>query len=347
MDTSNEFFVQRLTFLENDVVSSKTFVEFNSLFQFDERLVPGFLGREVAVKFFEMGLGLRLLWRCWPEHVLCEAFDGTKRSEEGLELRWLLSWEEIHETHDRLDKYAERMSRVMDTSTPHSRTPVPSTKRIEDVPEFGLFGTKEAAEEMLSSRIHEMSLTPETDTKDSFITDFNSLRSTLQSARSIPLLSLIVQNSFHHALEIQSTLIQRALLTVFFNSLDLSRHLNVLHSYLLFGNGIFVTKLNEALFDDFDADDVRAGGKPGLGLGIGILKKGESWPPSGAKVGVVLRQLLTEPVTSSQKAPEVSFAYRELTDSQFERVKNPIGNPRPLAELTLRIGSVRFLTGTV
>jgi len=327
MDTSHEFFIQRLPNIDNDIVSAKTFVEFNSLFEFDEALVPGFLDREVAGRVFEMGMGLRLLWRCWPEHVLCEVFDaGKRREEEGLELRWLLSWEDIHETHDRLDRYAERMSRVMDHSSLERQIHGPSKRDIQKVPELGLFETKEAAEEMLSSRIQEMSLVPDTTTPDTFITDFTSLRSTFQSTHSIPLLSLIVQNSFHHALEVQGTLIQRALLTVFFTHLDLPRHLNILHSYLLFGNGLFVTKLNEALFEDFDSEDVRAGGQPGLGLGIGILRKGETWPPGGTKVGVVLRHVLSETTSQSQKTPEISFAYRELTDSQFERVKNPIGS---------------------
>lgn len=325
MDTSHEFFVQRLpsSSLDNDVVSSKTFVEFNSLFHFDERLVPGFLGRDVAARVFEMGMGLRLLWRCWPEHVLCKVFDAGRGWEEGLQVRWLLSWEDIHETHDRLDKYAERTSLAMDSSSTESRTPPTSKRELDTPPEFGLFDTKEAAEEMLSSRMHEMSLSPSTTTQDTFIMDFTSLHSTLQSSHSIPLLSLIVQNSFHHALEIQGTLIQRALLTVLFTFLDLPRHLNILHSYFLFGNGLFVTKLTEALFEDVDSEDVRAGGQPGLGLGVGILKSGETWPPSGAKVGVVLRHILTES-SPSQATPEISFAYRELTDSQFERVKNPL-----------------------
>jgi len=325
MDTSHEFFIQRLPSHDKDILSVKTFVEFASLFEVDERLVPGFLGgRVVAEKVFEMGMGLRLLWRCWPEHVLCGGVDGVVE-REGLEMRWLLSWEDIHETHDRLEKYAERMARVMDHSSVESRPLLLSNREMEKAPESGLFETKEAAEEMLSSRIHEMSLVPDTTTPDTFITDFHSLRSTLQSTHSIPLLSLIVQNSFHHALEVQSTLIQRALLTVLFTHLDLPHHLDILHSFLLFGNGLFVTKLNEALFEDFDSEDVRAGGQPGLGLGIGVLRKGETWPPSGAKVGVVLRHVLSETTSQSQKTPEISFAYRELTDSQFERIKNPIG----------------------
>lgn len=331
MDTSNEFFVQRLPSLDNDIVSSKSYREFNSLFHFDERLVPGFLGQDVAARVFEMGMGLRLLWRCWPDHVLCESFDAVREVEdEELELRWLLSWEDIHETHDRLDKYAERMSLAMEHSAPHTRSPPRTKRKLDDTPDFGLFETKEAAEEMLASRKHEMSLSPNTTAQDTFISEFDSLYSTLQSSHSVPLLSLIVHNSFHHALEIQGTLIQRALSTLLFTSLDLPRHLNILHSYFLFGNGLFVTKLNEALFEDVDSEDVRAGGQPGLGLGVGILKSGETWPPNGAKVGVVLRHILTES-SPSQGTPEISFAYRELTDSQFERVKNPISiapNPK-------------------
>jgi len=190
---------------------------------------------------------------------------------------------------------------------------------VDESTYFGLFETKEAAERMLSMRIQEMSLTPENIVPDPFVIDFATLHTTLQSSQSIPLLSLIAQTSFHHSLEIQSNLIQHALLSLFFNSLDLAKHLSVLHSYLLFGNGIFLARLQEALFEDFDSDDVKSGGQPGLGLGIGLLQGKNVWPPNGAKVGLVLRNILSE-------TSEISFAYRELSDEQFERVKNPIGN---------------------
>lgn len=281
--------------------------------------MPTFIGRDVAVKVFEMGSGLRLLWRCQPDHVLCDVFDVGKGSKERLELRWLLSWEDIHKTHDRLDKYTENMWNSMERTRPQTRNTMTGLRDVvDDSTYFGLFETKEAAEQMLSSRIQEMSLPPENTSPDHFIADFATLHRTLQSSTSIPLLSLIAQNSFTHALEIQSNLIQHALLSLFFNSLSLQNHLSILHSYLLFGNGLFLARLQEALFEDFDTDDVRSGGQPGLGLGIGFLTGKNVWPPNGAKVGLVLRNILSE-------TSEISFAYRELSEDQFEKVKNPIG----------------------
>ena len=287
--------------------------------------MPAFIGRDVALKVFEMGCGLRLLLRCQPDHPLCDVFDVAKNTKERLELKWLLSWEEIHETHDRLDEYAKNMRQSMEhTKQETNATRVESPGAADDPPYFGLFDTKEAAQQMLSSRIQEMSLTPEPTSTDTFVSDFTSLHATLQSSTSIPLLSLIAQNSFTHALDLQANLIQQALLSLFFNSLDLKRHLSILHSYLLFGNGIFVTRLQEALFEDFDTDDVRGGGQPGLGLGIGFLVGKNVWPPNGAKVGLVLRNVLAETHINTTD-PEICFAYRELSDDQFEKVKNPIG----------------------
>jgi len=94
-----------------------------------------------------------------------------------------------------------------------------------------------------------------------------------------------------------------------------------------------VTRLQEALFDDFDEDDVRSGGQTGLGLGIGMLRGKDPWPPNGGKVALVLRNVLAECSTEMEQN-ELSFACRELSEERFERVKNPIGTLTPREELT-------------
>jgi hypothetical protein len=241
-----------------------------------------------------------------------------------LELKWLLSWDEIHGTHDRLDAYAEKMWTAMDQYGKHPdktrKVVLSMTVDIDDTTDFGLYETKEAAEQMISSTMQQMSLVPETKSTDTIIEDFISLHKTLQSSTTIPLLSLIAQNSFTHALDIQANLIQHALLSLFFDSLNLRKHLETLNSYLLFGNGVFVTRLHEALFEDFD-DDGRSGGQPGLGLGMGLKGK-NNWPPNSAKVGLVLRNILSE---SGVDTTGISFAYRELSEEHFNKVQNPIG----------------------
>jgi len=83
-----------------------------------------------------------------------------------------------------------------------------------------------------------------------------------------------------------------------------------------------VSRLREALFEDFDAADRRSGGQTGLGLGIGFLVGKDVWPPSGGKVSLVLRNVLA---MSGIDTSEVSFGYREMSDEQFGKVKNPIG----------------------
>ena len=280
-----------------------------------------------------MGWGLRLLWRCLPSHPLCDVFNPNV-ARKGYELRWLLSWDEIFGNHSRLEKYSKEMALAIEQ---YERDPNRSVFAAEmskdndaEITEFGLFDTKEAAEEMISTTMHQMSLSPSTSTPDPFLASFKSLCSTLHQNSSItstaaittttlPLLSLLSQSSFHHALSLQSNLLQASLLTLFFQHLSLQQHLSVLHSYLLFGNGVFITKLNEALFDDFD-EDGRSGGLHGLGLGVGLVDR---WPPSASKVQGVLRNVLEE--LGQDGTMGISFAYRELEDREFDKVKNPVG----------------------
>jgi len=338
MDTAGEFFIQRMP--TGDVATSNSMTEFDSFFQFDDKSVPAFITKEEAVKVYETGFGLRLLWRCLPEHPLCDVFDVAKNVNETLELRWRLSWDEIHAKHERLDKYAGSTWTAIDSYKQHSDVRKESTSPpaivTEEATEFGFFESKEAASRMLSSRIEEMSLLPQQTSQDTFVTDFTSLHYT---TTSIPLLSLVAQNSFTRAIEIQANLVQHALLSLFFNTLNLQQHLATLHSHFLFGDGTFVQRIQEALFEDFDVEDVRSGGQTGLGLGIGLKSE---WPPNGGKVGLVLRTLLSE-------TTELSFSYREMSDSQFDKVKNPIGTSLLVdnANRICRVGSLGFSRVTV
>ena len=125
-------------------------------------MIPTFIEGDIATKVFEMGSGLRLLWRCQPDHPLCEVFDVGKESKEQLQLKWLLSWEDIQATHKRLDQYAQNMWNSMERTSRETKDVTIESRRTVDEPTyFGLFDTKEAAEQMLSSTIQTMSLAPE------------------------------------------------------------------------------------------------------------------------------------------------------------------------------------------
>lgn len=232
-----------------------------------------------------------------------------------------MRWDEIHDTHDRLDEYANDMWSAMRQSKQSIRRLVPPQVDINDTSDFGLFESKEAAAQMISSTMEEMSLLPKSASADNFVSDFEALHDALQSGSPIPLLSLIVKNSFTHALEIQGNLIQHALLDLVF-SRDLRVHLSTLNTYFLCGGGIFVARLREALFEDYNSQDGRSGGQLSLGLNIGLLAESQVWPPSGAKVGLTLRNLIQETLGTDN---EMSFGYRALSDAEFEKVKNPIG----------------------
>ena len=270
-----------------------------------------------------MGLGLRLLWRCQNDHPLCRVF-GPAGGDGEVEMRWLLEWSDIQRMNQLMESYAEKMWSAMDQysqqQTDSNDTIRPPTVEVEKT-EFGLYESKEAAKEMLLTTMQQMSLPLNPAEEDTFITTWQTTHTTLQTT-SVPLLSLIPQTTFTTILKTQSNLIQHALLSQLFHVLSLPSHLSTLHDYFLFGNGIFTTRLSEALFEDFDDEDVRSGGQPGLGLGMGILGSGGTWPPSGAKVGLVLRRVLAGVTSDIDVSP--SFAYRELSDAQFDRVKNPL-----------------------
>src|SRR5947207_8371379 len=111
---------------------------------------------------FDMGCGLRLLWRCAPDHPLCAVFDVGTPKGASVQMRWLFAWDDIHSAHEQLKKYEETMWKAIED---HENNPglerTPSRESVlpsEDPVEYGLFETKEAAEEMLSKTMQNMSL---------------------------------------------------------------------------------------------------------------------------------------------------------------------------------------------
>jgi Gamma tubulin complex component C-terminal len=282
--------------------------------------VPRFIGEE-GREVFESGCGLRLLWRCVPEHPLCVGGD-----TEGVEMRWLLSWGDIHRAQERLKEYQESMWEAIEAygNNPSAlrRKPLKNIVAPDDTVDYGLFDTKEAAEKMLSSSIQAMSLFAKSTSPNDFTT-LLSERATLLSSPTPPL-PLAVQTSFISPSSLQATLIHHSLLSLFFRTLSLQRHFATLHGYLLCGNGLFVSRLQQILFDDVDSEDGRMGGRPGLGLGVRGLREGERWPPHGGKVTLILRGLLEDCVDSEEELKEISFAFRELSDEHLERVNNPL-----------------------
>lgn len=133
-------------------------------------------------------------------------------------------------------------------------------------------------------------------------------------------------------IDVQATLVNNAVMGYIFQTYNLRAHLELHRSYHLFGNGDFVTRLTTALFsDDVQSAERKRGNIPTsetMGLRLGS-RESQRWPPASSELRLTLLDVLTDSYTTSQteKDPQLpgglSFAIRELTDAEIDRVMDP------------------------
>jgi hypothetical protein len=135
-------------------------------------------------------------------------------------------------------------------------------------------------------------------------------------------------------IDAQASLVNGAVAEYLFNKYKLLDHLELHRSYHLFGNGDFVTRLATALFsDDVQTAERKRGNIPTsetMGLRLGS-RESQRWPPASSELRLTLLNVLSDSYVSSDAHQQgttqlpggLSFAIRELTDAEIDRVMDP------------------------
>lgn len=135
-------------------------------------------------------------------------------------------------------------------------------------------------------------------------------------------------------IDAQASLVNGAVAEYLFNKYKLLDHLQLHRSYHLFGNGDFVTRLATALFsDDVQTAERKRGNIPTsetMGLRLGS-RESQRWPPASSELRLTLLNVLSDSYVTSDAQRQgttqlpggLSFAIRELTDAEIDRVMDP------------------------
>jgi hypothetical protein len=134
-------------------------------------------------------------------------------------------------------------------------------------------------------------------------------------------------------IDVQATLVNGAVMSYVFDTYRLRDHLDLHRSYHLFGNGDFVTRLATALFSgDVQTAERKRGNIPTsetMGLRLDS-RESQRWPPASSELRLTLLNVLSESYAPNtphedniQLPGGLSFAIRELTDAEIDRVMDP------------------------
>jgi hypothetical protein len=306
----------------------------------DNALLPDFIAPEVGEVIMEVGLGLKLLERHHPNHVLSQ----SNHQVTEISLQWKQSWSEIDSVVDKAQQYERELAAAV---RQYSSTALPKQAAPEDrlITIKHLESAEPDYESAFSRSLRRFDESPvdahsEVDNlfnlvqirMDEKVLDEGNLADQLNTKPSMDLLSVL---SFSPLLNAQARLVRGACLRTLFRSHDLRTHLKLQRSYHLMGDGVFVSRLSAALFDTAAASTERQLGVMRSGTGMGLkLSDRQTWPPASSELRLALMGLLSERFHSSrdpngqnEKQRDIpgglSFAIRSLAEDEVARIMNP------------------------
>ena len=305
--------------------------------------MPSFISPEDGQMIFETGRSLRLLRKHHPEHALSK-LHGEKRGDA--HISWRFTWDQLDSVVEKANSFHESVAAALqeyrEAQLEHTscKTGAGAQHRAYETFENGdwdlqIEDVARRMDEHPSDDIHEPDRLydlvasggdnlPEPDKASS-----NALS---------PPLSLAAALSFHPILVAQARLVNAASIRSIFRSHDLRIHLNMLRSFHLLGNGVFVSRLTSALFDPSLSTTERQRGvmrsHEAMGLRVGSR---DAWPPASSELRLALMGILNDcyqsehakrrKVGSSIDATDLpgslSFAVRQLTETEAEMSMDP------------------------
>ncbi|KAJ5420924.1 hypothetical protein N7465_003443 [Penicillium sp. CMV-2018d] len=347
--------------LKASMASGKTFVRLNThdavkfktgparidhIYQADH--MPSFIPADQARSIFESGRSLQLLKRSHPRHPIARR-DVLSRTG-GLHLHCATTWADIEQIQTKAQEYESRLRAEIkryhkgDLGLQDS----PSNVVTQGVDQITGTEVTTAAFELFDIDDEKNASGPVTDNKALSKDDFKQL---LDKARGVetentnatsylgPELASGLHLSLAPILSSQALLIDYSCLHLLFKEHRIRHHLNMQWRFQLLGEGSFVARLSNSLFDPEMESGERKAGKVRSGVDTGLrLGSRDTWPPASSELRLVLIGLLgdcyfgstnteDDEKTHIQKDNELpgglSFGIRELTDEEIERCKNP------------------------
>ncbi|KAG9238974.1 Spc98 family-domain-containing protein [Amylocarpus encephaloides] len=318
-------------------------------FVLDFDKIPSFIAPEDARTMFEVGKSLRSLREHHPNHPLSK----TNVIESACPplLEWGFSWDDIMEIQSKARQYEEglvaaiqKFSDIGQESNQPNHVRQQSTREAPILDFFGRPESDMKAHILASIGAFDRPLRANNPNDrlsrklDDCLLNTNKPYQDENSSISPPL-SLIPTLCFGPIISAQARIVHGTCMRMLFRSHHLREHLDVQRSFHLLGNGVFSSRLSQALFDpDLETAErqrgvARSGGPVGLRLG-----GRDSWPPASSELRLALMGVLTESHATTDNRGvahantfleqgslpgDLSFAVRDMSDEEIERCMDP------------------------
>lgn len=301
----------------------------------DSDNMPGFVPDDVAQVIFETGRNVRFLQESHPQHPMASI--QVINSTTVPRLEWQYDWESITRVEQKALEYQravlDLLHRAQDASG-NSAQNLHISAVTQDDGLLQVFGKNEEdlQQTMLASIAN---LERPIETKETWNQLSDILRQNLfdtQDKRGStvadfsPHWSLLPLLSFGPMVYTQARLVNRECLGLLFSEHGLRKHLAVQRAFQLFGNGMFSSRLTNALFNpDMETTERKSGiSRSGVTMGLRLSSR-ENWPPASSELRLALMGVLTESYQQESGANDtglpgdLSFAIRDLSTEEMEK----------------------------
>lgn len=299
--------------------------------------MPTFIPDDVAQAIFETGRNLRFLQSYHAQHPLASI--SVTKTADPPKLEWEYDWESIKRVEQKAAAFqhavSESIRRVRNAGR-RSLHELPDEVAVDDNSVFQFFGKDESHlhESVLASIAHLDQPIRESRYRDKFS---QLLRERLFKAHEqadaigidfSPLWSLVPLLSFGPLVYAQSRLVNRECLRLLYTEHGLREHLRLQKAFQLLGNGMFSSRLSNALFNpDMDTTERQAGtARSGGTMGLRLASR-ESWPPASSELRLALMGTLADSYQQHSQSTgqkdelpgDLSFAIRDLSPEGMEK----------------------------
>ncbi|KAG8166620.1 hypothetical protein KVR01_002309 [Diaporthe batatas] len=301
----------------------------------DSNNMPSFVPDDVAEVIFETGKNIRFLQESHPEHPMASI--RITNSTTVPKLEWQYDWESITRVEEKALEYQRVVLDLLQkTQDAGGTTPQHRLNSFMDQydGQLQVFGKNEQdlQQTMLASiaNLERPIETKETWNQLSHILRqhlFNDQRNGEPTVADFsPHWSLLPLLSFGPMVHTQARLVNRECLKLLFSEHDLRKHLAVQRAFQLFGNGMFSSRLTNALFNpDMETTERRSGvSRSGVTMGLRLSSR-DNWPPASSELRLALMGMLTESYQQESGADgnglpgDLSFAIRDLSTEEMEK----------------------------
>ncbi|EWC43508.1 hypothetical protein DRE_07508 [Drechslerella stenobrocha 248] len=309
---------------------------------------PSFLITEEAERIYETARGLRLIRRFYPEHPLL-ANHGVEKHK----VRWSFLWEDLKSIDSEAATHERHLQLAMQSFNLLKKAiflpPVAHSQEDIDAPfQFECFGkTEDEIHAGLAASLERMNIEPErqfgfegavdNDLGEEVLTVEQTPSRQTTAAKYPPPLSVTFSLSLNPILQAQARLTNTACMRLLFKERNVRDQFELLHSFLLFGDGVYVARLSTALFsEELASGNTNSGIRSGIATGGWGLQLGirTDWPPASSELRLALMGIMADCYAAAigksagykdndDLPGGLSFMVREMEEEEEERCKNP------------------------